>query len=70
MVNLSLTQQQYRKLKNTLVDAIAQYQMTATEHRVRGEMELWQDYDKRQREVRNLYLTLLKTATEYSIVEE
>lgn len=70
MVNLSLTQQQYRKLKNTLVDAIAQYQMTAMEHRVHGEMDLWQDYDKRQKEVRNLYLTLLKTATEHSIVEE
>lgn len=70
MVNLSLTQQQYRKLRTTLVDAIGQYQMTATEHLVRGEVELWKDYDMRQREVRNLYLTILKTATEYSNVEE
>ena len=70
MVNLSLKQQQYRKLRITLVDAIDYYQQTAVKLRSMGMIDLAKDYEARQRETRILYMTILKTATEYSIMEK
>lgn len=70
MVNLSLTQTQYRKIRITLIDAMEYYGNTAMKLRQAGMLDLAKDYENRKRETRYIYLSILKNSTEYSIVEK